>query len=382
MKKRFDSGGSYRDPSNLNRKASKLRRGMFEAAKFAQSTSQENSSFDKVSFIEADVLNQFQSFATEIFTVKPVSAKKLTSEVLSARVSPTDTHVVWGLSDGAISLTNVSQPKKSESVSVSADVPITALEWQSRQRFYAGTSKGDLRLYSLGTERDAVAQLSDKSFDGEQILTMHSSEQLGKLLVAGTARTISVVNAQTGQVESCYKSGSSFEAGHTNRIFCVRFAAPDSPVLASGGWDGIVYMWDLRQAAPAATIFGPTLSGESLDVKDNVLLAGSYREKDNLELFDLRTYAKLVDVPFKSLKGSSVNYISSCQFNKEGPQMIIAGSCMGDQLIIFRKNIVYQPELGVNGVGKGVYVCGFGNTRNLFYAGTRDGDTFLNVLQN
>jgi len=57
-----------------------------------------------------------------------------------------------------------------------------------------------------------------------------------------------------------------------------------------------MFLWDARTEKAVASVFGPCLSGESLDVKNNLILSGSYRDKEPLELYDLRNFKKLCDI--------------------------------------------------------------------------------------
>jgi len=65
--------------------------------------------------------------------------------------------------------------------------------------------------------------------------------------------------------------------GHSNRVFAVKYLASDPNILISGGWDSNIHIWDMRTGKSTAVIYGPSLSGDSLDEKDGLILAGSYR---------------------------------------------------------------------------------------------------------
>ena len=84
--------------------------------------------------------------------------------------------------------------------------------------------------------------------------------------------------------------GMGENSGHSNRVFCVRFNHHNGNVLASGGWDNTVQIYDIRRKGPCMSIYGPHICGDAIDFyKDSyTLLTGSYRQDDVLELWDIR----------------------------------------------------------------------------------------------
>lgn len=82
--------------------------------------------------------------------------------------------------------------------------------------------------------------------------------------------------------------------------------------MFSGGWDQTVFQWDARQLKPVSSFFGPCISGDSIDIKDNMILTGSYKEKNAIELWDMRNMSGVCEVSSKTRAGNQINYISSC----------------------------------------------------------------------
>lgn len=56
-------------------------------------------------------------------------------------------------------------------------------------------------------------------------------------------------------------------------------------LLLSGGWDSKIRVWDIRSQEPALSFYGPHISGDSLDEKGGLVLTGSYRNEDILQLW-------------------------------------------------------------------------------------------------
>jgi len=86
--------------------------------------------------------------------------------------------------------------------------------------------------------------------------------------------------------------------GHSNRIFALKFDPINSNILVSGGWDNTVWIYDIREKGPVGGLFGPHISGESIDIRkdSSTILTGSYREENVLELWDIRTLKKFREI--------------------------------------------------------------------------------------
>ena len=61
-------------------------------------------------------------------------------------------------------------------------------------------------------------------------------------------------------------------------------------MVISGGWDNTIQIYDLRYRGPVATIYGPHICGDCMEMRDDghSLITGSYRIDDAIEVYDLR----------------------------------------------------------------------------------------------
>ena len=57
-------------------------------------------------------------------------------------------------------------------------------------------------------------------------------------------------------------------------------------------------MWDLRSHRPAHHVYSPFVAGDTLDIdaKRNLLLTGSYADKDSLQLYDFKTLKLITNI--------------------------------------------------------------------------------------
>jgi WD40 repeat protein len=72
---------------------------------------------------------------------------------------------------------------------------------------------------------------------------------------------------------------------HSNRAQIVHW---DKDLLYSFGWDGNLFVWDIRQTDPVATQFVTCPNKDSFVISEETLLVGLVQKKDNLLAFDLR----------------------------------------------------------------------------------------------
>ena len=330
--------------------------------------------------------DQLQNFTIEgiLFTantqkiIKKHTSQKFPSEIFMARYSLDDSKIATTFLDGSISIINTKDPNKSFTHQINDSCPITSVVWKDNKNFIVGDTEGFLYDVEYSKNSNEVNVLCKVQDDTEQILTVEYSSALAVTAYAGKSMKITIMSDQTKKSIKVYGPGDSYTHGHTNRIFSIKFSESAPQTFISAGWDGTMFLWDIRTNKAANSVFGPILSGDSLDIKDNMILAGSYRDKDSLELYDFRMFKKICNIDW-TLDKVGFNYISSCKFNrsKTGGDFIIAGSCLSNQVGIFKKDIVYSNELLISGMKKGIYSVGFAYAENKFFYATSDGDLNL-----
>jgi WD40 repeat protein len=136
----------------------------------------------------------------------------------------------------------------------------------------------------------------DVRADGEQYAT------------AGKDKAVRLHDDGTGAVVVTCRPGGYETVGHSNRIFGVKYHPNDPTRLVSGGWDNTVIFWDARTGASTASVFGPHVCGDSVDLYDNLLLTGSWRPEKQLQLWDIRYVRRnepVCDIPWSAVPAGS-----------------------------------------------------------------------------
>jgi FOG: WD40 repeat len=119
----------------------------------------------------------------------------------------------------------------------------------------------------------------------------------------------------------------------------MKFSKENPDILLTGSWDQTVKVWDIRAGKVVKSIFGVKVYGDCLDIKDNVILMGNYREEDQLQIWDLGT-KKLIqniawDPRYKVAKGA---FLTAAQFSKSSSKYILAAAAKLNEIRLFDRN--------------------------------------------
>ena len=104
------------------------------------------------------------------------------------------------------------------------------------------------------------------------------------------------LNEEPYKVCASLKHSHENEPAHFNRVFSCKFDPWEPNLVYSGGWDKIVSMFDIWTDWPICHIEGPYITGDTLDYKNNLLLCGSYRIEDCLEIYDIWKMQRLYNL--------------------------------------------------------------------------------------
>ncbi|KAL0272924.1 UNVERIFIED_CONTAM: hypothetical protein PYX00_005731 [Menopon gallinae] len=203
---------------------------------------------------------------------------------------------------------------------------------KSDRMIYVGGGSGVIQLFdiynpkSIGTVREKNNEICnlDISPDGTLLVSVGKDANVyihdaHKLKLLSLQRKPSVAEFTTPEMELSY---------HHQRIFGLKYHPTDPHMFVTGGWDYTVKVWDIRVCGAVTSIHGPRICGDSIDLRDNTILTGSWTSHNSLLLWDMRTgrVMKQISVANRSspLDGE-FNYVTRFFDGIEGVKCIVAG---------------------------------------------------------
>ncbi|EAR93543.3 WD40 domain protein (macronuclear) [Tetrahymena thermophila SB210] len=305
------------------------------------------------------------------------------TEVFCVRFDQDDQFIAAGCSDGSVKIFNISTGKLEHNLSGSSGInatPTTCLRWRppvhnkTKQVLVSVNSDGSIIHWHAPSGK----QLHRLVENNHSIMCLDYNPEGSSFVTAGKDFHIRVYDEDTKSVAIDFPPADWNQPGHSNRVFSCKFLAHDPNLILSGGWDSNVHLWDIREKKSVATIYGPSLSGDSLDYKDGLILTGSYRNDKQMQLWDLKTRKLFKDIEWSNQ--SSQVYVYASQFSKIDSKTLIAGSSGINEFVVFDTN-EYKPVSAVVKLREGIYGVDYGNVTNKVAFGGGEGVTYILTLQ-
>lgn len=314
------------------------------------------------------------------------------AEVFCVRFSPDDSLVAAGCGDSVVRVFHCDDGRlaynlEREAADVSSRMPLTCLRWRpatgsgTKNVLLSANSDGTVQHWHV-TSRKCLHTITETD---NQVYALDYRADATAFATAGKDYAVRVYDEATKTLTAKLASGwvGAPSAGHSNRIFTLKFVPDDPQLLLSGGWDNTVQIWDLRINQPCASMYGPHICGDAVDVSGNEVLTGSWRQSKQLQIWDLRKRELSCDVPFRHPmmdgQGDPCS-LYACQFSKPtagGPKLIAAGGSGSNELKLFARDGL--APLGRLTLPRGVYGLDLShNGQSLAVAG---GDCKIRVMQ-
>jgi COMPASS component SWD3 len=305
-----------------------------------------------------------QSSPTKL--VPKVTISNNTSEVFSVRFTPDGQFVAAGCGDGAIRIFNSFTGALAYNLQGGSNValPTTVVRFRpssetnkTKNVLIAANATGAVQHWHM-TSGKCLHSMEEE--DGNQVYAMDYNLDGSQFVTAGKDTAIRVYDEATKSIVAKMKGGLGFSQtaspGHSNRIFSAKVVPQDQNLIISGGWDNTVQIWDMRKGGAVRSIYGPHLCGDALDLHENTLLTGSWRNKDQLELWDFGSGQKIGEVPWNAGLDRAPCMLYAAQFSRDpAARYIVAGGSGSNEAKVFDRQHGNAVVGTVTGLSRGVF---------------------------
>ncbi|CAI2367968.1 unnamed protein product [Moneuplotes crassus] len=264
-------------------------------------------------------------------------------DIFCVKYSPDGEYIAFACGDGYVRILSRRTTKVKELIADPKkdpfnQMPITCIRWREDSKILT-TSSADGFIYFWHVKSGKL--LFKIAEEENQTYCLDYDRSFEYLATAGKDHKVRLYDNESLSLLSTMERGGSKYSGHSNRIFALKFHQINSNLLLSGGWDNVVYGWDIRQNTPSHHISGPNISGESIDVIGNNLLAGSFTDTSNLCIYDLRKLKDPLNLSWfceneKVPEGIVPSCVYTAMFLKSDPEYILAGGANKNELRLFR----------------------------------------------
>lgn len=207
------------------------------------------------------------------------------------------------------------------------------------------------------------------------IASLEYNNTATKFCTVGTDPALKIYDEETRKLEQKLTAESSAVPGHTNRVFAVKYDPEDSNVVVTGGWDQKCLIWDLRSKTPVRSIAGPLICADGIDIFEEVILTGSWRDNDQVQMWDLGTGKFISTVKWEG--GIRVSHdpcpVYACQFSKQDGSLILAGGSNANEVRLFDRNKLDSLVCVIYDISREITTVDFSNLGDKFCFGGSDG---------
>ena len=228
--------------------------------------------------------------------------------------------------------------------------------------------------------------MKHEAFD-PQLYCLDFNYDASKIAVCGSEPKIRIYDEEKRVLDMELSGEGTNTPGHSSRVYTVKYTKndPDNPdnnpnLLLTGGWDYRVIIWDVREAKPVRSYFGPMICGDGIDVCDNLILTASWTQTNQLQTWDLREGDEKRNKPVTiidwdtSMKNSNEPiFLYAGQFSKVDGALILAGGSNANEAKVFDRDNFYKCICNITDLPREVDTVDFANNSNDFLVAGGDG---------
>ncbi|CAM6121070.1 unnamed protein product [Calypogeia fissa] len=191
---------------------------------------------------------------------------------------------------------------------------------------------------------------------------------------------VRIYDAITRSITQTLEEGNGWDtAGHSNRVFAVKWHPKHIHVALSGGWDSTVQVWDTRAHHSVQSIYGPFICGDALDMNEagDLVLTGSWRANQQLQEWDFGSGRLVQDIPLQQ-NGEESCRLYCAKYGKGMSQKLIAAAGSGSNEKYLLSTTTNKIVAGLPQVDKATHGLSFASTGSLLAVTNHD---FVDVFR-
>lgn len=223
---------------------------------------------------------------------------------------------IYSGTTGRLSFTLESNPEK---------LPVTSIRFlpTNPKHFISSSSDGTILCWNL-RKPEILWSLKEEE---NQTFALDVNKNGEMFVSAGLDAKVRLYDLKTQQLISVFEKSKESDVeeypGHTNRIFSVIFNPNSRALIYSAGWDDTIQVWDRRSKGSIHTIFGPHVCADSLSIHEHLLAVGSWRTRNQLQLYDMRSLNVVQTFKWNSDRHCLVY---ATRFSNDGKYVFAGGS--------------------------------------------------------
>lgn len=151
--------------------------------------------------------------------------------------------------------------------------------------------------------------------------------------VAADDKNVYAYDIVTGQ-QKLAMAKNRHVPNHSNIISCLRHHPTDPNLFVTGAWDSSIKLFDLRSKGPLSSLMtkGP-ICGDSVDLFDDMIVAGSYSSSKNcMQMFSFSRQCLVHEWSFNQRKPDDLEtgYVMATKFTKDGQYIMAGGAALNE----------------------------------------------------
>ncbi len=308
-------------------------------------------------------------------SVRRVIPSYLQNECFSLRFEKLDGMIAAGYSNGYICVYNTDNSCEPKCMKAS-DYPVTCIRWKPHDNLkpknvlISVTADGLITHWHTSTSK-ILHTMEEKN---NPIMCVDYSPDGTLFATGGSDHQVKLYDDNTKTIIRHMTSNIFTKPGHSNRVFCINFHKENHNLMASGGWDNTIQLYDIREGTVKDNFYGPHICGDSVDMKGNYILTGSWAVKNQIQLWDIRTMKLIKQIEWdKDVKFHST-YIYAAQFSKKGNLFGVGGSNNNTCRVFENDTEDNYPQVDTKYLSSPVYSLDFSNNGKSFAYGCGDGN--------